>query len=188
MEKFEKNFDDEVKFWKTVGVAHVATGTMMNDCKKNLEAWKKGAARLDKLGAKLRDEGIRFAYHNHNFEFAKFPGDSRCKLDILLESTKPENVAAEFDVAWVHRGGADPVKYFHKYKGRTPVIHVKDTTGSKKSEKFTPLGQGDLKWQDVFAAAHEAGVEWYVYEQDSGEGSPFGYAQKSFEFLTKTLQ
>src|SRR5271157_4957442 len=122
VEAFEKNFEESVQFWKSVGAADVATGSMMNDCKANLEGWLKGAKRLDALGAKLRDAGMRFSYHNHNFEFEKFPGESRCKLDILLQSTRPENVKAEFDLAWVFIGGADPATYIRKYQGRSPVI------------------------------------------------------------------
>ena len=187
VEAFEKNFDEQVRFWKTVGVAHVAPGGMMGDCKANLEGWLKGAKRLDALGAKLRAVGMRLAYHNHSFEFEKFPGDPRCKLDILLESTRPENLMAEFDTAWVFAGGADPAAYIRKYKGRCPVIHIKDILPMKKGGKvtFKPLGQGALRWDDIFAAGNEAGIEWFVYEQDAGEGSPLDYAQASYEFLKK---
>jgi sugar phosphate isomerase/epimerase len=159
----------------------------MNDCKANLEGWLKGAKRLDALGAKLRAEGIRFSYHNHNFEFEKFPGDSRCKLDILFEATRPENLKAEFDLAWVFIGGADPATYIRKYKGRCPVIHIKDTLPVKKGGKikFQPLGQGALKWKEIFAAGRDSRIEWFVYEQDNGDGSPFDYARASYEFLVK---
>jgi sugar phosphate isomerase/epimerase len=188
VESFEKDFDKQVQFWKTVGVRDVAVGGMMKDCKANLEAWLKGAKRLDALGARLREAGMRFSYHNHSFEFEKFPGESRCKLDILLEATRPENLGAEFDVAWVYQGGADPAAYFRKYKGRCPVVHIKDTLPAKnKKVRFTPLGQGALDWKDIFAAGQEAKIEWYVYEQDSGEGSPFDYARVSYEFLKKNL-
>lgn len=189
-EAFEKDFDKEVQFWKTVGVRDVAVGGMMKDCKADLAGWLRGAQRLDALGAKLREAGMRFSYHNHAFEFEKFPGDPRCKLDIVLESTRPENLCAEFDVAWVFQGGADPAAYFRKYKTRCPVVHIKDTvrrTDPKAKVQFKPLGQGDLDWKDVLAAGHEAQIEWYVYEQDSGEGSPFDYARASYEFLKKNL-
>ena len=33
IEPFEKDFDANVKFWKTVGVKDLAPGGMMNDCK-----------------------------------------------------------------------------------------------------------------------------------------------------------
>ncbi len=188
VELFEKDFDANVHFWRTVGVTHLAPGGMMRDCTGSLQAWLRGAKRLDTLGARLRAAGIRLAYHNHYFEFEKFPGDPRCKLDILFESTRPENLAAEFDTAWVFHAGADPAAYLRKYENRCPLIHVKDDVnkGGGKFE-FKPVGQGALDWKDIFAAGRESGVEWYVYEQDGGEGSPFDYAQASYAFLKKNV-
>jgi sugar phosphate isomerase/epimerase len=190
VEPFEKDFEANVKFWKTVGVKHLGPGGMMSDCKANLQDWLKGARRLDELGAKLRAAGIQLSYHNHAWEFEKFPDDNRCKLDILMASTKPKNLKAELDVAWVYVGGADPAAYIRKYKGRCPVIHAKDIVraGNGKKQQFKPLGQGELNWPEIFAAGDEAGIEWYVYEQDSGEGSPFDYTHASYEFLAKHMK
>ena len=190
IEAFEKDFDANVKFWQTVGNKDVSPGGMMNDCKADLEAWLRGARRLDELGAKLRAAGLRLSYHNHNFEFEKFPGDNRRKLDILMEATKPENLCAELDLAWVLVGGADPAAYIRKCKDRCPVVHAKDVVLAKngKKQQFKPLGQGEQNWPEIFAAGDKAGIEWYVYEQDSGEGSPFDFAQASYEFLAKHMK
>ncbi len=186
VESFEKDFDAAVKFWKTVGVDFVAPGGMMGDCKDSLEAWKRGAKRLDDLGAKLRGAGIRLSYHNHASEFEKFPEDPRCKLDILMDETKSENLFAELDLAWVLAGGADPAAYIRKYKTRCPEIHVKDLA-AVKPVKFAPIGKGILDWKDIFAAGREAGIEWYIYEQDNCNGDIFGCAKTSFEFMAKHL-
>jgi sugar phosphate isomerase/epimerase len=190
IEPFEKDFDANVKFWKTVGNKDLGPGGMMSDCKANLEAWLDGARRLDTLGAKLRAAGLRLSYHNHNFEFEKFPGDDRRKLDILMEATKPENLCAELDLAWALVGGVDPAAYIRKYKGRCPLVHAKDVVLAKngKKQQFKPLGQGELNWLEIFAAGDEAGIEWYVYEQDSGEGSPFDFTHASYEFLAKHMK
>lgn len=189
IEPFEKDFAANVKFWNTVGAKDLAPGGMMGDCKNTLNEWLNGAKRLDDLGDKLRAAGIRLSYHNHAFEFEKFPGDDRCKLDILMESTKPENLCAELDLAWAYVGGYDPASCIRKYKGRCPVIHAKDVEMTKdgKMKQFKPLGQGELNWPEIFAAGDEAGTEWYIYEQDSGEGSPFDYVQASYEFLSKQM-
>ena len=190
IETFEQDFDANVKFWKTVGNKDLAPGGMMSDCKADLEGWLKGAQRLDALGAKLRAAGFRLSYHNHNFEFGKFPGDDRRKIDILMQATKPENLCAELDLAWVLVGGADPATYIRKYKGRCPTVHAKDVVLAKNGKKqhFTPLGQGEQNWPEIFAAGDEAGIEWYIYEQDSGEGSPFDFAHASYEFLAKQMK
>ena len=185
IEAFEKKFDEQVAFWKTVGAKDVAPGGMMKDCTATLEAWKKGAQRLDELGGKLRAAGMRLSFHNHSMEFGKFPEDPRAKLDILMESTRPENLCSELDLAWAATGGADPAAYIRKFRNRCPVVHAKDVAIDGKKHTLKPLGQGSLKWNDIFAAGKESGIEWYVYEQDSGEGSPFDYARASLEFLSR---
>ncbi len=190
VEPFEKDFETNVQFWKTVGVTDLAPGGMMNDCKATLKDWLNGAKRLDEVGAKLRQASLRFSYHNHSFEFQKYPDDDRRKLDILMESTKPENLNAELDLAWAYVGGVDPAAYIRKYKGRCPLVHAKDIVKAKngKKQQFKPLGQGELNWPDIFAAGDEAGIEWYIYEQDGGEGSPFDFTHASYEFLAKNMK
>ena len=185
IEAFEKKFDEQVAFWKTVGATDVAPGGMMNDCTADLAAWLKGAQRLDTLGAKLRAAGLRLSLHNHTGEFAKFPGDPRSKLDILMEATQPENLCAELDLAWAAAAGADPAALIRKFKHRCPVVHAKDVAIDGTKHTLTALGQGSLKWDDIFAAGKTSGIEWYVYEQDNGQGSPFDYARVSYEFLSK---
>jgi sugar phosphate isomerase/epimerase len=185
-EAFEQDYAKAVAFWKTVGVSALGPGGMMSDARDNLQAWLNGAKRLDAVAAKLKDDGIRLTFHNHNMEFEKFPGDPRAKLDILFESTKLLNM--ELDLAWVQVGGADPAAYLRKYKGRDPLIHVKDYSSKKgRNVKFAPLGKGVLDWPAIFAAAKDAGVEWYTYEQDNCEGDIFDCAKQSYDFLKKNL-
>ena len=186
---FETDFDNQVKFWKTVGVTDVAPGGMMGDCKANLDVWKQGAARLDAVGAKLREAGLRLSYHNHNWELESFPEDPRSKLEILYAETAPENLCAEFDLAWLQIGGADPAEMLLKYTNRCPVIHAKDYAekGLLKRNQFMPLGEGKLDWEKVFPAGQKAGVEWWIYEQDSHDRDKFECAQISYEFLKKNL-
>ncbi|HOC68258.1 MAG TPA: sugar phosphate isomerase/epimerase [Candidatus Hydrogenedentes bacterium] len=192
IEGFETDFEGQVAFWKTVGNTDVAPGGMMGDCKDSLEAWKRGAARLDAVGAKLREVGMRLSYHNHDWELGKFDGDDRAKLDILMAETTPGNLCAELDLAWVKAGGAEPAELIRKNKGRCPMIHAKDLVKSKsllsRGVRFMPLGQGILDWPDIFAAGKESGVEWYIYEQDNAdEKDIFQCAKESYDFLKKSL-
>lgn len=183
---FEEDFAGQVKWWKTVGALDVAPGMMMRECMESLDTWLEGCRRLDAVGAKLRAEGMRLSYHNHAVEFETFEGDPRYKLDVLYEETGKENLYAELDLCWVAAGGQSPADYLRKYAGRCPVIHVKDMKGERGENDrpiFTPLGKGVLDWDAIFPAAKEAGVEWYVYEQDSHEGDLWDCVKTSREFL-----
>jgi sugar phosphate isomerase/epimerase len=187
MEAFEQKFDEEVAFWKTVGCLDVAPGGMMKDCTKDLEAWKRGCKRLDELGARLRAVGMRLSFHNHQMEFEKFPEDPRTKFDILMAETKPENLKAEIDIAWALAAGADPVALIRRLPGRCPVVHAKDVIPSPdKKHKLVALGQGAVKWTDLFAAGRQSGIEWYIYEQDRGDIPVWDFTKASYDFLAKS--
>jgi len=186
VEPLEQDFDAVVAFWRAIGVPDLAPGGMMDDCRDSIDAWRRGAARLDALGARLRDAGMRLSYHNHAFELECFPADPRARLDILYEETAPDRLYAEFDTAWLAVAGADPAAYIRKYAGRCPLLHVKDLAPAPDAAGnpvFTPLGQGTLDWPAVFDAAEEAAVEWYIYEQDTCDGDVFDALHISYEFL-----
>jgi len=186
VEAFEKDFDKEVAFWKTVGCKDIGPGGMMKDCTKNLEGWLKGCKRLDELGAKMRGAGLRLLFHNHTMEFDKFPDDPRTKHQILMDTTKPGNVFAELDIAWAHAAGVDVPAYLRStLKGRVKCVHAKDVITEGKKHTLIPLGQGQVPWKDVFAAGKEAGIEWYIYEQDNGKGELWDYVKTSYDFLSK---
>jgi sugar phosphate isomerase/epimerase len=187
VEPFETDFENYSNSWKSIGAVNVGPGGMMGDCRDTLKDWLRGVKRLDAVGAKLSAKGMRLTYHNHASEFEKYPDDPRTKEDILLQESDPKNLFAELDVAWAHIGGVDPAAFLRANKGRCPTIHAKDVAPAKAKSKFTPLGQGILDWDDLVAAGIETGVEWFIYEQDNGVGSPFDWAAESFEFMSKKL-
>ena len=186
VEAFEKNFDESVQFWKTVGVADVATSTMMNDCRANLEAWLKGAKRLDALGAKLRARRCGSPTTITIPTSRSFPATRATSSTSSWK--QPARKTSRPNSTWPGSSSAGPIRRrtFASTRAAARVIHVKDTL-TKKGErvKFQALGQGALKWKEIFAAGRKSGIEWYVYEQDNGDGSPFDYARTSYEFLMK---
>jgi len=104
-------------------------------------------------------------------------------LDYLL-ATIP-TIQAELDTYWVQTGGEDPVAYIRKYAGRLPRLHIKDRAPAPDDETcpFAEVGQGILDWDAIFDAAPEAGVEWYLVEQDNWTRPPLECARMSIEFL-----
>ena len=131
---------------------------------KTKEDYVEAARLFNEIGAKCKARDIQFAYHNHDFEFAVFDGEYG--LDILYKGTLPENLVAEIDTCWVFYAGVDPVRYMGKYKGRCPLIHLKDLK-SKDSNDFIELGDGIIDIAAVARAAGAAGAEWLVVEMDS---------------------
>ena len=86
---------------------------------------------------------------------------------MLYEQADPNMLKAELDVYWVQAGGADPAFWIAKCAGREPLLHLKDMTmGPGREQRYAEVGEGNLNWLAILAAAKEGGVEWYLVEQD----------------------
>jgi len=139
------------------------------------------AKRLDHSGAVLAKAGKTLAYHNHSIEFERF-GD-RTGLEIVYGESKPENLKAELDTFWVQHGGANPVEWCEKLKGRLPLLHLKEFGIVDNQIKMLEIGNGNLDWKQIIRTAKESGCKWFVIEQDTCRIDPFDSLKISFEYL-----
>lgn len=145
------------------------------------------AAKLDTAGAKLRAAGITLGYHNHAWEFVKFQGAT--VLEYLYAHTRPENLVAELDTYWVQFGGGDVVEWCCRLKGRLPFIHLKDLGYDREQNRpvICALGEGNLDFKRIIAAAEQSGCRWFIVEQDHTPGDPFEAIRQSYEHLQAGL-
>ena len=156
-----------------------------------LDVIKKLAERLNKAGEKCRAAGMKFAYHNHAFEFEPMGGTM--PFDVLMANTDPKLVGLEMDVFWVSVAGHDPVELLSKVKGRVPLMHLKDKlkgtptryNESVPKETFKEVGNGVIDWPKVLKAADAAGVQHYFVEQDQTPGDPIESLKQSYQFISK---
>lgn len=149
------------------------------------QGWIDLAHRLDEVGAKLRENGITLCYHNHNIEFQKY-GD-KTALDIIYECSRAENLKGEPDTHWVQLGGANPVTWCEKLRGRLPLLHMKDTAYIVDKPMMTEIGHGNLEWKKIVKAADESGCKWYIVEEDICPGCPFDSLKQSYEYIASEL-
>ena len=140
--------------------------------------YQQTAEYFDRVGAACAERGLTFCYHNHDFEFQKFPagpGDSYegtlTGMEILFRFSDPALVKSELDLYWVKRGGHDPVHYLKQMGDRVAVVHLKDMADGP-DHKFAPVGEGILDFPALVQAASDAGVEWGVVEQDQCYDTP----------------
>ena len=74
--------------------------------------------------------------------------------------------------------------------GRTPCLHVKDSQVIADSDQrfpqpvFAPVGEGLLNWNEIITAGKNAGVEYWIVEQDICRRDPFDCLRSSFQFLS----
>ncbi|MDY4387845.1 sugar phosphate isomerase/epimerase family protein [Pectobacterium aroidearum] len=166
--ELKSNMAEVVAFNKAIGNRMIIVPWLnVEDRPNSAGGWQRFGAEMNDLGRELKKQGMQLAYHNHNFEMKKYRG--KTALEIMLDAAEPENLMLEMDVAWVSRGGQDPVRLLRHYKGRIYSIHAKDNTsiGIRDDEmNFAPPGEGILAWEEIIPAAAKAGTHWFVAEHD----------------------
>jgi sugar phosphate isomerase/epimerase len=128
--------------------------------------WSALGCELDRIGKIVTAEGLTFGWHNHHWEFGK-AADGRRFIDILLEQAP--DILWQADLAWIVRGGADPVAELKRYSGRIAAVHVKDIApaGSCADEDgWADPGHGVLDWSTLVPLLKEIGVTLFVAEHD----------------------
>ena len=171
-----------------IGHQYIVNPWINQEDRGSLDNWKKIFAFFNETGRKVKEAGLQFAHHNHDFEFK--PTDGQVPYDLLLKETDPSLVKLEMDLYWITAAGEDPLKYFNEYRGRFPMLHVKDRPAKlahpvyvTENAKFAPVGRGVVDFKRVFAHAEKGGVEHYYVEQDYTQGSPFDAIKISYDDL-----
>ncbi|MBA2247271.1 MAG: sugar phosphate isomerase/epimerase [Chloroflexia bacterium] len=123
--------------------------------------------QFDSYAEQMKLAGVKFAYHNHDFEFADKTAEGKTLFDTLVSVTTPGLVFFELDAFWAAVGGFDPEQVIKDNADRIALLHLKDGSIGPGSHKDAPFGEGDLKWEPILTAAREAGVSWYITEQDA---------------------
>jgi sugar phosphate isomerase/epimerase len=154
------------------------------------DALKTMAAQFDGFAEKLNAAGLKFGYHNHDFEFTTKSASGKTVFDQMIEVTTPGLVSFELDAYWAAVGGYDPAALISENPDRIGLVHLKDGhTGALESGKDVPFGEGDLDWDGILAASRAAGVEWYVTEQDTpNPADPIGDIATAYRNAAKLAQ
>jgi sugar phosphate isomerase/epimerase len=164
---------------RAIGHRYVIVAWIPAGERRTLDDWRRVAALYNQAGEAARRAGLLFAYHNHDYEFA--PIEDRVPFDLLLEETDPELVRIELDLYWITKGGHDPLRYFARWPGRFPLVHVKDSAGPPE-HRMVDVGAGTIPFSRIFARAREAGIHHYFVEHDE-PADPFGFCRASYEYL-----
>lgn len=144
---------------------------------RTMDGYKQVAELFNKAGERAKAAGLRFGYHNHDFEFKPIQG--RLPYDLLIEETDPALVTMEMDVFWTRKGGQDPLAYFRRYPGRFPCLHIKDLDAAGK---MVDVGKGVIPWRAILARRELAGTKHIFVEHDQPP-DPFASIRDSYRYL-----
>ncbi|MGN6439490.1 MAG: sugar phosphate isomerase/epimerase family protein [Agriterribacter sp.] len=180
----EENTQSVIDDAKTAGQQYIVVASIPGDLRKTVDDYKKIAARFNAVGALCKKSGIRFGYHNHDFEFKDIDGQTG--YEILLKETDPSLVTFELDIYWASFAGKDPVEMFNQNAGRFELWHVKDLATQPK-KTFTEVGSGVIDFKKIFTAAKQSDMKHYFVEQDVCPGSPLDSVEKSLKYIRENL-
>ncbi|MBS1682446.1 MAG: sugar phosphate isomerase/epimerase [Bacteroidetes bacterium] len=141
---------------------------------------------FNKSGELCKKAGMKFGYHNHDFEFSRKIGTKRL-YELILENTDRNLVVQQLDTGNLFNGGTNAIEVINKYPDRFELLHVKDEIEvADSSEKYesTILGTGIAQIKEVLA--HSTATQVFIVEQEAYQGiDPVRCAQKDFEVMKK---
>ncbi|MBB6675632.1 sugar phosphate isomerase/epimerase family protein [Cohnella nanjingensis] len=181
-----EELEDVVATHRLWGCDYVGVGALPESYREGEAGYAAFAREAGEIAKRLQEQGLTFIYHNHRFEFERFAG-GRTGLDILFQETDPESFGFELDLFWVQAGGANPIDWIRRVKGRMDVVHLKDMAIVRDRAVTAEIGEGNLDHDAIVAACRETGVKWYVVEQDECRRDPFESLAISYRYLKRYL-
>ncbi|MDE3143390.1 MAG: sugar phosphate isomerase/epimerase, partial [Bacteroidota bacterium] len=132
---------------------------------KSIDDFKKFADEFNKNGEVCKKNGIRFAYHNHDYSWK--PVDGQIPQEVMMDNTDKNLVDFEMDIYWVVAAGVDPQVYFKKYPNRFRLCHVKDLGKTATGHESVHLGTGTIDFHSILKTGKENGLEYFIVEQEA---------------------
>jgi len=179
----------QLDYASELGVSFVICPILPENLRNTVDDYRRAADQFNQWGERARSLGMRFGFHNHNYEFLRLAGTSG--FDVLVERTDPNLVCFEMDCYWVTQAGQDAVAMLQKLGKRVRMLHLKDRRGgfppsqelNKAAEHFTEVGRGTIDWKNVLTAAERLEVEHLFVEQDESERPPIESLRISYGHL-----
>lgn len=183
----------QISYARDLGVQWMVCPMLPRDQWSSADGFHVAAEKFNEWGQHVRDAGMRFGFHNHDYEFRQF--GSQTGYDILIEETDPKLVWFEMDCYWVKQAGHEPLAMMKRLGSRVRMLHIKDRKPgfppsydmSQTSAHFTEVGTGEIDWPAILAEARRLKIEHYFIEQDHIDGSPIESLRTSYNNLNRML-
>lgn len=146
----------------TVGHEYFIVPWLPETERNSVDSFRRTAERFNGWGEQCRKAGLKFAYHNHDWEFVDVDGE--LLFDVLLDETDPELVDFELDLFWIRKAGYSAFEYFERYPGRFKLWHIKDMDADGN---MVDVGEGVMDFAAFAAQAEQAGTRFAIVENDA---------------------
>lgn len=135
---------------------------------KSIDDFKRIADEFNGYGETCRKNGLRFAYHLHDYPYV--PVDGQLPIDVLLAHTDSSLVDFQMDFYYTVTQGKNPEAYIRKYRPRFRLCHMRDVLKKRlppgsKEESACDLGTGIINYPRLLTTALNNGMEYFFVEQ-----------------------
>jgi sugar phosphate isomerase/epimerase len=186
---FTKEWNETVEDAAALGQEFVISPWMDESLRTNADELKRFMEVFNRSGELCRKHGMRFGYHNHDFEFNNRL-DGKLMYDVILEQTDPDLVIQQLDIGNMYGVGGRAMEIIERHPGRFASLHVKDEIKSKSGEmggeyESTILGKGVIGVKEVLALAKKSGgTKHYIIEQESYQGkTPMACVKEDLQIM-----
>ena len=189
----KKDFTDSWKYTvedaAAVGQELVISPWLDESLRKTYDDMLRYMEVFNKSGELCKKSGMRFGYHNHNFEFTQELNGKKV-YDIILDHTDPNLVAQQLDMGNLYGTGANAYEIVQKHPGRFVSMHVKDEIKSAKGEmgdgyESTIVGSGVANTKAITDLGKKSGgTLHFIIEQESYQGrTPLECAKEDLKVM-----
>ncbi|HVY75443.1 MAG TPA: sugar phosphate isomerase/epimerase [Puia sp.] len=184
---FADNWKYTVEDAAAVGQKYLVSPWLDESLRKNMSDFKAYMDVFNQSGALCKQHGMKFGYHNHDFEFSTRL-DGKILYDLILENTDPELVAQQLDMGNLYNGGVKAIDIAKKYPGRFELMHVKDeieSSGGHEKYESTILGQGIVGTKAICDLGRKSGgTRYFIIEQESYQGkTPLDCSRLDYDIM-----
>ncbi len=170
-----------------LGQEYVVSPSMDNSMRRKYDDFMSYMDVFNKCGDLCKANGMKFGYHNHDFEFSEELNDKKL-FDIMMTSLDPEQVVIQLDIGNMYNGGAVALEVINQYPGRFENLHVKDEIKAERGRQQYEsciIGEGIVEVKEVLdLATRIGGTEVYIIEQESYQGkTPMECVKRDLEVM-----
>ena len=188
----KKDFTNEWKYTvedaAAMGQSFVISPWLEESKRKSMGDLKSFMEIFNRSGELCKKFGMKFGYHNHDFEFSE-KVEGKVLFDIILAETDPNLVMQQLDIGNMLNGGGKALEVMQQYPGRFESMHVKDeikaTEGHEPFES-TILGKGVVPVKAIIDLGRASGTKHFIIEQESYQGkTPMECAEEDINIMKK---
>ncbi len=157
----------------TIGQQFVISPWLDEKLRQTYDGLMRQMEIFNRCGELCQKSGMKFGYHNHDFEFSQ-KLNGMVVYDIILQNTDPALVMQQLDTGNLYNGGVKAIDIVKQFPGRFESMHVKDEIPLKSDpEKFesTIIGSGIVGVNEVLKLGQSTGgTLHFIVEQEAYQG------------------